>query len=140
MRRNAAYQEFLSKCTHDKRTRKRDLITFISRPVTRLPRLRLLLETVQKHTEEGQSAACHCETLDLPSCIDHPDAEGLPIILDIMGDFLKSTQPGIAAAEGRVKFVSFCENLTFRKGELIVSYSLYPRQRLNIRRPGHGSI
>ncbi|KAG8827986.1 hypothetical protein FRC19_010494 [Serendipita sp. 401] len=111
MRRNPAYQEFLQRCTSDKRTKKRDLITFISRAVTRLPRLKLLLETVLKHTPE-----------------DHPDAEHLPIILGILGDFLKSTQPGIAAAESRVKFVSFCENVTFRKGELI-DMDLYGENR-----------
>ncbi|KAG8831244.1 hypothetical protein FRC17_003440 [Serendipita sp. 399] len=111
MRRNPAYQEFLQRCTSDKRTKKRDLITFISRPVTRLPRLRLLLETVLKHTPE-----------------DHPDAEHLPIILDLLGDFLKSTQPGIAAAESRVKFVSFCENVIFRRGELI-DMDLYGENR-----------
>ncbi|KAG8802187.1 hypothetical protein FRC18_007623, partial [Serendipita sp. 400] len=111
MRRNPAYQEFLQRCTSDKRTKKRDLITFISRAVTRLPRLKLLLETVLKHTSE-----------------DHPDAEHLPIILGILGDFLKSTQPGIAAAESRVKFVSFCENVTFRKGELI-DMDLYGENR-----------
>jgi hypothetical protein len=57
---------------------------------------------------------------DLPQ-IDHPDAETLPVVMQIMSDFLKSTQPGIAAAESRVKFVTFCENLTFKRGELIVS-------------------
>jgi hypothetical protein len=56
------------------------------------------------------------------------DAESLPVILEIMYDFLKSTQPGIAAAEGRVKFVSFCENLTFRRGELIVSLPMHSRR------------
>ncbi|KAH9917832.1 CNH domain-containing protein [Fomitopsis serialis] len=54
-------------CMQDPRVRKRDLITFLSRPVTRLPR----------------------------------DA---PIILEILKTFVKSTQPGIAAAEDKVKF------------------------------------
>ncbi|CAG7852613.1 Rho1 guanine nucleotide exchange factor 1 [Serendipita indica DSM 11827] len=111
MRRNPAYQEFLAERTADKRTRKRDLITFISRSVTRLPRLKLLLETVLKHTPE-----------------DHPDAENLPVLLGIIGDFLKSTQVGIAVAESRVKFVSFCENLTFKRGELI-DMDLYGENR-----------
>ncbi|KIM33349.1 hypothetical protein M408DRAFT_14127 [Serendipita vermifera MAFF 305830] len=111
MRRNPAYQAFLSKCTTDKRTRKRDLITFISRPVTRLPRLKLILETVYKHTDP-----------------DHPDHETLPVILEILSDFLKSTQPGIAAAESRVKFVTFCENVVFKRGELI-DMDLYGENR-----------
>ncbi|PVG04419.1 hypothetical protein CPB86DRAFT_810233 [Serendipita vermifera] len=111
MRRNPAYQAFLAKCSTDQRVKKRDLITFISRAVTRLPRLKLILESVQKYTPE-----------------DHPDAETLPVVNQIMSEFLKSTQPGIAAAESRVKFVTFCENLTFKRGELI-DMDLYGEHR-----------
>jgi hypothetical protein len=45
----------------------------------------------------------------------------MPLILSILSDFLKSTQPGIQAAEARVKFLTLGENLVFRKTELIVS-------------------
>ena len=69
--------------------RGRDLITFLSRPVTRLPRLNLLLEQILKLTDETH---------------DHPDLETLPIILGILKDCIKSTQPGIEAAESKVKF------------------------------------
>lgn len=34
--------------------------------------------------------------------------------------FVKSTQPGIAASEGKVKFYALCESLKFRRGEIIV--------------------
>jgi hypothetical protein len=53
MRRNPAYQAFLAKCGSEKGVKKRDLITFISRAVTRLPRLKLILESVEKYTPEG---------------------------------------------------------------------------------------
>lgn len=93
--------------TRDPRVRKRDLITFLSRPVTRLPRLNLLLEQTLKLTS-GEA--------------DHSDLEILPLILTILKDCIKSTQPGIEAAESKVKFWGVCESLVFQKGEIIVSH------------------
>ncbi|KAG1722954.1 uncharacterized protein EDB91DRAFT_1240160 [Suillus paluster] len=93
---------FMQRCSQDPRVRKRDMITFLSRPVTRLPRLNLILEHIQKITEPG-----------------HPDLEDLPLLLSILSDFLKSTQPGIAAAENRVKYWNVCESLVMPKGEII---------------------
>lgn len=100
--RNKSYQAFMQKCSQDPRVRKRDVITFLSRPVTRLPRLHLILEHIHKITQPG-----------------HPDLEDLPLLLSILSDFLKSTQPGIAAAENRVKYWNVCESLTMPKGEII---------------------
>ena len=74
--------------------------------MTRLPRLNLLLEQVLKLTDKTH---------------DHPDLETLPTILGILSDFLKSTQPGIAAAESKVKLWDLCEYLEYQKGEIIVS-------------------
>jgi hypothetical protein len=65
--------------------RKHDLATFLSRPVTRLPRLALVLEHLHKLTDD-----------------DHPDQETLPLTLTILSDFIKSTQPGIEAADLKV--------------------------------------
>ena len=48
----------------------------------------------------------------------------MSLVLTILSDFLKSTQPGIQAAEARAKFLALGENLVFRKTELIVSPSL----------------
>ena len=97
----------MQEAIQDKRIRKRDLVTFISRPVTRLPRLSLVLETMLKHTDEN-----------------HPDQETVPLVRSILGDFIKSTQPGIEAAENKVKFWNVMENLVFRRGEIIVSLIL----------------
>ncbi|KAH7911069.1 hypothetical protein BJ138DRAFT_1113504 [Hygrophoropsis aurantiaca] len=102
LKRNPRYQAFIQQCSLDPRISKRDLLTFLSRPVTRLPRMRLILEHVEKLTEP-----------------DHPDKEDLPILLSILGEFLKSTQPGIAAAESKVKFWNLCESLVFMSGEII---------------------
>lgn len=104
LKKNPQYQAFIQKCSLDPRIRKRDLITFLSRPVTRLPRLCLVLEHILKLTQQ-----------------DHPDLENLPLILSILNEFVKSTQPGIAAAEGKVKFWSLCESLVYMRGEIIAS-------------------
>lgn len=102
--RNPAYRAFIEKQAQVPRIRKRDLITFISRPVTRLPRLSLVLEHLEKLTEA-----------------DHPDLESMPLITGILGDLIKSTQPGIEAAENKVKFWSIASSLVFQRGEIIVS-------------------
>lgn len=113
LKRNRAYQCFLQSLSTDPRTRKRDLITFLSRPVTRLPRLNLVLEQIRKLTDKEH---------------EHPDIETLPIILGVLGDCIKSTQPGIEAAENKVKFWALCESLVFRKGE-IIDMDLYDESR-----------
>ncbi|TFY66575.1 hypothetical protein EVG20_g4514 [Dentipellis fragilis] len=102
LRKNPLYEGFIQRCMEDPRIRKRDLKTFLSRPVTRLPRLRLLLERIKKVTEP-----------------DHPDLETIPLAMSIMGDLIKSAEPGIVAAEGKVKFWDVCESLVFQKGEII---------------------
>ena len=101
--------------------RKRDLITFISRPVTRLPRLKLILEQVQKYTPEGKPPYLLEGVFSHSVDTDHTDHETMSLVLTILSDFLKSTQPGIQAAEARVKFLTLAENLVFRKTELIVN-------------------
>lgn len=105
LKRNSAYEQLCQSIYNDPRVRKRDLITFLSRPVTRLPRLGLLLEETLKSTEKNY---------------EHPDLETLPLILGILHDCVKSTQPGIEVAESKVKFWSLCESLVYQKGEIIV--------------------
>jgi len=61
----------------------------------------------------------HIHKITEPS---HPDYDDLPLLLNILSDFLKSTQPGIAAAENRVKYLNVCESLVMPKGEIIVGY------------------
>ncbi|KAF9003954.1 hypothetical protein BDQ17DRAFT_1399669 [Cyathus striatus] len=104
LKRNKAYKTFIQSVSSDPRIRKRDLITFLSRPVTRLPRLNLVLEEILKLTDKEY---------------EHPDLETLPIILRILSDCIKSTQPGIEAAESKVKFWEICESLVYQKGEII---------------------
>ncbi|KAI0752263.1 hypothetical protein BC629DRAFT_1297111 [Irpex lacteus] len=111
LRRNPKYQYFLSQCSQDPRVRKRDFIIFLNRPITRLPRMILMLEQIQKHTAP-----------------DHPDQEVLPLILNILREFMRSTQPGIEAAEGKVKFWNLCETLAYQKGE-IIDLDLYDESR-----------
>ncbi|KAF9507500.1 hypothetical protein BS47DRAFT_1366615 [Hydnum rufescens UP504] len=111
LKSNKAYAEFLQSVSRDPRLRRRDLITFISRPVTRLPRISLILEHIYKLTDP-----------------EHPDIETMPLTLTILSDFLKSTQVGIAVADARVKFWELCESLVYRPGE-IIDMDLYDVQR-----------
>ncbi|KAF9648739.1 hypothetical protein BDM02DRAFT_3155589 [Thelephora ganbajun] len=111
LKKNSKYGEWLQQCYQDPQIRKRDLVTFISRPVTRLPRLSLVLEAILKLTDS-----------------EHPDKESLPLLISILSDFVKSTQPGIAVAEAKVKFWNLCESLAYVKGE-IVDMDLYNESR-----------
>lgn len=54
---------------------------------------------------------------------EHPDLQTLPITLGIIGDCVKETQPGIEAAEAKVKFWALCENMVLRPGEILVSHT-----------------
>jgi hypothetical protein len=74
LKRNPAYETFIQQCSHDPRIRKRDLLTFLSRPVSRLPRFGLVLEHILKLTDP-----------------EHPDCEALPLILNILSEFIKSS-------------------------------------------------
>ena len=102
--RNPRYNEFIRKCSEDPRLRKRDFKTLLSRPITRLPRLKLVLERIRKL-----------------AAADHPDLETIPIVLTILQDFIKSSEPGIEAAEGKVNYWALHETLIFPREEIIVS-------------------
>lgn len=123
LKKNPAYREWLQQCYHDPRVRKRDLVTFISRPVTRLPRLCLLLEAILKLTDS-----------------EHPDKESLPLLISILNDFVKSTQPGIAVAEGKVKFWNLCESLVHVRGEIVVCHIPLVCVSNVFMHPGYGSL
>jgi len=102
--RNSHYKEFIQTCSEDPRLRKRDFKTLISRPITRLPRLQLILERIQKVT-----------------AADHPDLETIPLVLTVLRDFIKSSEPGIAAAEDKVKFGALHKSLIDLQGDITVS-------------------
>lgn len=75
---------FLDKCSQDPRLGRRDVITFISRPVTRLPRLNLQLDEILKRTEklaqkEGSSANEKKQYRE-----DYPDLETIPMVVEIL--------------------------------------------------------
>lgn len=103
LKSNPAYNVFIEKALKDPRLKKRSLIDLISRPVTRLPRVSLILEHIYKLTDP-----------------EHPDIETMPLTLTILSDFVKSTEPGVAVADAKVKFWSLCESLIYRPGEIIV--------------------
>ncbi|KAF7799770.1 hypothetical protein EIP86_011012 [Pleurotus ostreatoroseus] len=111
LHRNTRYQTFLAQCLQNPRVRKRDLISFLSRPVTRLPRLILQLDFVLKHIVG-----------------DNPDKTTIPLICDSLNTYIRSSQAGVEAADGKVKFWDLCENLLYQKGE-IIDLDLYDESR-----------
>ena len=71
---------------------------------------------------------------------EHPDKESLPLLISILNDLVKSTQPGIAAAEGKVKFWNLCESLVYVKGEIVVCLIRALPVSKVLMRPGYGSL
>ncbi|EJD49605.1 hypothetical protein AURDEDRAFT_182754 [Auricularia subglabra TFB-10046 SS5] len=112
MTKNPKYAAFVQRESDDPRTKRRDLITFISRPVTRLPRLNLLLETLKKHTDVENTA----------------ERDAIDLIVGTTGEFLKSLQPGIEVANRKVEFFALMEQLVLRRGE-VIDMDLYSDQR-----------
>ncbi|KAF8506144.1 hypothetical protein BU17DRAFT_101003 [Hysterangium stoloniferum] len=139
LKSNTRYRKFLDECSQDPRLGKRDLITFISRPVTRLPRLGLQLAEVQKRTAKlaqgdgggggGGGGGGNSNSQKVQDRHDeHPDLDTIPILVEVLDQFVKSTQPGIAASENKVKFYALCESLVFLRGE-IIDMDLYAESR-----------
>lgn len=108
MKTNQLYADFIEKASKEPRLSKRELVIFLSRPVTRFPRISLILEKIYKLTDP-----------------EHPDFETMPLTLTILSDFVKSTQPGVAVADAKVKFWALCESLIYRPGEIIVSLNAH---------------
>ena len=106
MKRNPQYEAFV-KSVNDPRIKKRELVSFILRPVRKLPQLRLQLENVQKRTPK-----------------DSEDIDDLQTIISVLGDCVRASQPGIQAAESKVKFWSLMENLVFTRDEVIVRHRI----------------
>jgi hypothetical protein len=50
----------------------------------------------------------------------HPDLETIPIVLTVLQDFIKSSEPGIVAAEEKVKFGALHKSLVGLQGEITV--------------------
>ncbi|KAF8507665.1 hypothetical protein JB92DRAFT_2832700 [Gautieria morchelliformis] len=127
LKSNQRYRAFLENCSRDPRLGKRDLITFISRPVTRLPRLSLLLSEVKKRTEKLD---------EINGVSVQPSKQGAvylntfswQVIVYEKTRFIKSTQPGIEASEGKVRFYALVESLRSRRDE-IIDMDLYNENR-----------
>ncbi|WWC85367.1 uncharacterized protein L201_000230 [Kwoniella dendrophila CBS 6074] len=100
--RNPPFRAFLSQRNSYDLTRRRDISVFLSRPVTRLPRILLVLEALYKVTP-----------------CDHPDKDDIPTAMEILHGVIRSTQPGIESAENKIKLWNTAERLLFKKGEIV---------------------
>lgn len=158
--KNVGFRQYLSERTTTEITRRRDIVSnmngsiqlgevmsapflskltleesvFLSRPVTRLPRVMLLIEALEKCTPA-----------------DHPDRDELPMVHEVLNNVVKASQvsegminaqsqrsergpgrnryiscdadvekPGIESAEAKIKLWNIAERLLFKRGEIIV--------------------
>ncbi len=97
--------------------RKREFNSLLIRPVTHLPRLQLLLETMKKHT-----------------ALEHEDQDTIPVASGVLKDFIKSAERGIQSAREKVKYWELCESLAFTHGEGMVSRVLFLSELKRTRR------
>ncbi|GFZ46220.1 hypothetical protein JCM24511_04467 [Saitozyma sp. JCM 24511] len=101
--KNVGFRQYLSERTTTEITRRRDIESvFLSRPVTRLPRVMLLIEALEKCTPA-----------------DHPDRDELPMVHEVLNNVVKASQPGIESAEAKIKLWNIAERLLFKRGEII---------------------
>ena len=106
MSKNPKYKAFIEAGLKDSRSKNSKFIDFITAPVRRLPQLCFLLENVLRRTEVGGD-----------------DFDQLQMAIGILKDCIKASQPGIQAAEDRIRFKTFIKNLKFEKDEVTVSLS-----------------
>lgn len=83
--------------------KKREFNSLLIRPVTHLPRLQLLLDTMNKYTAP-----------------EHEDQGTLPVASGVLKEFIKSAERGIQSAREKVKYWELCESLVFTHGEGMV--------------------
>jgi len=69
--------------------------------------MNMLMEQIHKRTDKDHG---------------HPDVDTLLTIMDIVASCIKATQPGIEAAEQKVKFLDLLEGLVTQKGEITVKH------------------
>lgn len=76
---------------------------FINRPIPRLLRYQLLMESVLKETPA-----------------DHEDRIAIPQLLEVIKTLGKETEPGVASAEQKVDLWRYNANIMFKPGEHVV--------------------
>jgi hypothetical protein len=82
---------------------------FVNRPIPRLLRYQLLMESVLKETP-----------------VDHDDRSTIPSLLEVIKSLGKETEPGVASAEQKVEVWRYNSNLVFKPGEQVVSRVPWP--------------
>ncbi|EAL22516.1 hypothetical protein CNBB3940 [Cryptococcus deneoformans B-3501A] len=99
--KNQEFHKFLELRNTASLTNRRDIFTFLSRPVTRLPRIILLLGELLKVTPK-----------------EHADKEDIPVLKEMLERVVKDTEHGIEAAAVKIKLWNIAERLLFKKGEI----------------------
>jgi RHO1 GDP-GTP exchange protein 1/2 len=81
---------------------RKDMKDFVNRPIPRMLRYQLLMESVLKETPP-----------------DHDDQVAIPQLLEVIKSLGKETEPGVASAEQKVKLWEYNANLVFKPGEQV---------------------
>jgi hypothetical protein len=82
---------------------RQDMKAFVNRPIPRLLRYQLLMESVLKETPA-----------------DHEDRAAIPQLLEVIKSLGKETEPGVAGAEQKVEVWRYNTHLVFKPGEQVV--------------------
>ncbi|KAH8116354.1 Dbl domain-containing protein [Phellopilus nigrolimitatus] len=102
MQTNLAFKAFADSTIKSPDSRRLDMKSFVHRPVARLARYELLLQTILKET---------------PS--NHEDRETIPQTQEVLKALLKETNTGVKSANERVEIWRYNQNLVFKPGEAI---------------------
>ncbi|OCH96297.1 Dbl domain-containing protein [Obba rivulosa] len=102
MATNAAFKEFVEKCTRHPDAHRLDMKNFINRPIPRLLRYELLLKNILDETPEG-----------------HEDRDTIPQVLEVIKALGKETEPGVVSAKQKVEVWRYNSQLVFKSGETI---------------------
>ncbi len=81
-----------------------ELNGYLTKPTTRLARYPLLLEVVLKYTPD-----------------DNPDKKDLPVVIQLVKDFLGKVNIESGRTENRFNLLQLDQQLVFRSGEQVVS-------------------
>lgn len=99
---NPAFTKFVNETERRPAARKLELNGYLTKPVTRLSRYPLLLHQVLKYTPP-----------------DHPDAEELPAVIDLIKQLLSRVNTETGASANRFNLAQLDQQLVFKPGEAV---------------------
>ncbi|SPC63074.1 probable to GDP/GTP exchange factor Rom2p [Ustilago sp. UG-2017b] len=99
---NPAFAKFVDETERLPQSRKLELNGYLTKPTTRLARYPLLLEQVNKYTQE-----------------EHPDKQTVPKVIKIVKEFLTKVNVETGKSENRFTLAQLDQQLVFKQGEAV---------------------